>query len=127
MHTFILQDWTTIRGTSTTATITQGESGWLDLTSYQDVVFWVDVREFTGTTVTMTLQTSPTKDDSLFTAIVTAFLLVLNTSTAQIQKATLSNATVPLARYVRWQLNGPAVTPWDATFRVLAAANSPGM
>jgi hypothetical protein len=43
MHAFILQDWTTIRGGVTT--VTQSEPDWLDLTPYQDIVFWIDVRE----------------------------------------------------------------------------------
>jgi hypothetical protein len=120
MHAFILQEWTTIRGGVTT--VTQGEDGWLDLTPYQDLVFWVDVREATGTP-SITLQTSPTKDESLFTAVVAATTISAS-ATPVVIKATLSGATVPVARYLRWQLNG---TPtWDATLRVLIAANSPG-
>jgi len=69
MHAFILQDWNTIRGASTIATVIQSEDNWLDLTPYQDVMFWVDCRAFTGTTVQIQFQTSPTKDDSLFTAL----------------------------------------------------------
>ena len=47
MHSFILQDWTTIRsgGTLTTTTVTQAEREWLDLEPYQDVVFWAQVAE----------------------------------------------------------------------------------
>jgi hypothetical protein len=125
MHTFILQDWTTIRGATSTSII-QGESGWLDLTAYQDCVFWIDTREITGTTVTMTLQTSPSKDEILFSTMVTAFQLALSTTSATVKPALLASAPTPLARFVRWQLTGPAVT-WDATFRILVAANSPGM
>jgi hypothetical protein len=37
-------------------------------------------------------------------------------------KVLLSSASVPLARYVRWQITG---TPtWDATFRVYVAASA---
>jgi hypothetical protein len=122
MHAFVLQDWTTIRGGSTVTTITQGEAGWLDLTAYQDLVFWLDVREASGTP-SITFQTSPTKDESLFTQMVTSTALSAS-STPVVVKALLSGASNPVARYVRWQLNG---TPtWDATFRVLVAANSPG-
>jgi hypothetical protein len=63
MHTFILQDWTTIRGSVTGATVIQQETEWLDLGPYQDVVFWVDVREASGNPV-LTLQTAPFKDES---------------------------------------------------------------
>jgi hypothetical protein len=122
MHAFILQDWTTIRGGSSVTTITQGESGWLDLTPYQDLYFWLDVREASGTP-SIAFQTSPTKDDSLFTAIVAATTMTSSGSPA-IVKAPLSSATIPVARFVRWQING---TPtWDATFRVIVSANSPG-
>ncbi len=124
MHAFMLQDWTTIRGSVTT--VTQGEDGWLDLTAYQDLVFWVDCREQSGSSApTIAFQTSPTKDESLFTSIVTATTLAAS-ATPTVVKALLASATVPIARYLRWQLTGPSGT-WDATFRVLVAANSPGM
>jgi hypothetical protein len=124
MHSFMLQDWTTIRGAVTT--VTQSEDQWLDLTSYQDVIFYVDCREFTGTTTAIGFQTSPTKDETLFTNIVAA--TNFTTAGVQVYKVILSavGANVPLARYVRWQINGPAGT-WDATFRVVVTANSPGM
>jgi hypothetical protein len=126
MHAFILQDWTTIRGAVTT--VTQGEDFWLDLTPYQDVIFWVDCREVSPsgtTTLIINLQTSPTKDESLFTNIATAVTLTASSS-PQIAQGQISKALVPLARYVRWQIVG-GTTTWDATFRVLVAANSPGM
>ncbi len=46
MHALVLQDWTTIRGSSTN-TVTQGADQWLDMTAFQDVQFWLDVREVT--------------------------------------------------------------------------------
>src|SRR5262245_16688428 len=122
MHSFILQDYTTIRG-STSTNVTQSESGWLDLTPYQDLVFWLDVREVTGT-VTITYQTSPTKDESLFTSIVTGQQLAVGVAAPK--TALMSGAVAPVARFVRWTLTAPAVA-WGCTFRVYVAANSPGM
>ena len=122
MHSFILQDWTTIRGAAG-LTVTQGEVGWLDLSPYQDLIFWIDCREITSTP-SITFQTSPTKDESLFTLIVAAQPLAALAGPS-IVKALLSGATTPVARYVRWQVTAAAA--WDATFRVLVAANSPGM
>lgn len=124
MHTFILQDYITVRGSSS-ATVTQNESGWLDLTPYQDLVFWIDTRNASTNAVTLRLQTSPTKDEGMFTDIIASFSL---SSTALVtQKAALlSAATCPVARYVRWVLIGPAAA-WDATLRIYVAANSPGM
>jgi hypothetical protein len=130
MHAFILQDWNTIRGATSVTTVIQSEDNWLDLTPYQDVMFWVDCRALTGTTVQIQFQTSPTKDDTLFTAIVAA--TTFTASAVQVYQVILSKTTgsqVPLARYVRWVVTsavGSGVT-WDATFRVLVAANSPGM
>lgn len=121
MHTFILQDFTTIRGASST-TITQNESGWLDLTPYQDLVFWIETRELTGA-VTLRLQTSPTKDEAMFTDIIASFALSV---TVTQKPALLGVATCPVARYVRWVLVGPAST-WDAMLRIYVAANAPGM
>jgi hypothetical protein len=122
MHSFILQDWTTIRGGVTT--VTQGEDGWLDLSPYQDVVFWIDVREATSTPL-IQFQTSPTKDDSLFTPMLSAAQTLTAATTPLVKAALLASANVPVARFVRWQINGTVT--WDATFRVLVAANSPGM
>ncbi len=127
MHAFILQDWNTIRGASGVSTVIQSEDCWLDLTPYQDVMFWVDCRAVTGTTVQIQFQTSPTKDDSLFTAMLAAATFV--TSGPQISQVILSKTSgVPLARYVRWMITSQTTTAqWDSTFRVLVAANSPGM
>jgi hypothetical protein len=127
MHTFILQDWTTIRGgPSGTVTITQHEPEWLDLGPYQDVAAWVDVKEATtgSNQPTLTLQTAPTKDESFFLALTSGLPLVAGTAPTVVS-AFMTVATTPLARYLRWQLSGTAV--WDATFRIVIAANSPGM
>ena len=70
----------TIRCTSS-ATVTQGESSWLDLAPYQDVSFYLDVREFTGTTPTIQFQTAPIKDETLFQAMLSsAITLTLSPS-----------------------------------------------
>lgn len=87
-------------------------------------MFWLDIREvLNATTVTFNIQTSPTKDESLFQTIAT---YAATGATLQILKVLMASATTPLARYVRWQVTS-ASTPYDATFRILVAANSPGM
>jgi hypothetical protein len=129
MHAYTLQDWTTIRGSSSALTITQEEGGWLDLSPYQDVVFWVDGRSSTNTP-TLTLQTSPSKDDALFMPLAAGVSMpVAGMSSPQVVSALMlaaASPNVPLARWVRWQLTATTGT-WDVTFRVLASANSPGM
>jgi hypothetical protein len=129
MHAFTLQDWTTIRGASN-VTVIQGESGWLDLTPYQDAYFWLDVREVSGGTVTVTFQTAPTKDESLFMPLQlgTAYAAASGSATPTVVLARMSSGTAsnpPIARFVRWQLSPPGAT-WDITFRVLVAANTLG-
>jgi hypothetical protein len=131
MHTFVLQEWTTIRGSSTGSglTIAQGEVGWLDLSPFQDLFAWVDIREVTGS-VNLFLDTSPTEDENFFVSMtganpVTGVALIA-ASTPAIVKLPMLTATVPLSRYLRWRLAGPAST-WDVTMRIVVAANSPGM
>lgn len=121
MHSFVLQDWLTIRGGATQ--VTQPEHEWMDLEAYQDVTLWLQVSEVTGSP-TCTYQTAPTADDSLFQAMATAVTLTAATAPVVTQVLML-NATTPLARFVRWQLNGTGT--WDVTFRIMAAANAPGM
>jgi hypothetical protein len=129
MHGYTLQDWTTIRGAAGALTMTQEENGWLDLTPYQDVVFWVDVKSAL-VTATMTLQTSPSKDDALFLPLASGVVLPPGGNAAPTVVSALMvtalSPNVPLARWVRWQLVGSS-GPWDVTFRILASANSPGM
>jgi len=134
MHGFVLQDFTTIRGAFGT-TVTQGESGWLDLDGYEDLTVWIDIREVTFatsmTSITVNIQTAPIKDEYLFVNMVTGYSQSSTTppTTPQIQKVILAqNPTVPLGRFVRWQLVPVAGTAasWDLTFRILVCANHTG-
>ena len=127
MHSFILQDWLTIRGVAATPgqIITQGESGWLDLAPYQDVSFYLDVREFSGATPTIVFQTAPIKEDGLFQNMLGAINLTL--TPANPYRVPITTASCPVARYVRWQLQGPSGGAWDTTFRVLLAADALGL
>jgi len=138
MYGYVLQDWITIRGSSI-ADVIQGESGWMGFSSFQDIVFWLDVREATfptgGGTPSLTwyFETSPTKDNNLFTPMSTATVSLATLTTPGVQLLTgalprvilASGPAVPLATWVRWRLSpaGTTAPPWDATFRVLAAAN----
>ena len=125
MDSYLLQDWITIGGQSGDAgdTITQGESSWLDLEDYDDVVFYTDVRQLTAIPK-ITFQTSPVPEDSAFQAILPTITLALNT-TPRVDRALASLASVPLARYLRWKLSATG-TVFMATFRVSVAVNGPG-
>jgi hypothetical protein len=122
VHSFVLCDWQTIRG-GNGATVTQSENEWLDLEAYQDVTLWLQVSEITGSP-TCTYQTSPTADDSLFQSM-TSSAVTMTAGTTTVTQVLMLSATVPLARFVRWQLAGSGT--WDATFRIMVAANAPGM
>ncbi len=136
MYGYVLQDWITIRGSSV-ADVIQGESGWMGFSSFQDIVFWLDIREatFPSTSPSLTwyFETSPSKDNNLFTPMPTATVALTSLTTPGVQllsgalpKVILgANPSVPLATWVRWRLSpaGSGGLPWDATFRVLVAAN----
>jgi hypothetical protein len=129
MESFVLQDWVTIRGASG-VTVTQGESSWLDLAPYEDIVFWLLVSEVTGTpTPVLLFQTAPTKDESFFAAQTlgmtgSSVSLVPGSATSGITPAFAWSSPFPLARYVRWQI--PAVTSaWDVTLRIMVSVSSP--
>lgn len=126
MYSFMLNNWTTIRGATTVGSITQSQSAWLDLSGFQDIVAWLDVREANaggGTAVTLTYQTSPTADEILFAPLTTA--VTLTSGSVTVTKMLASAATVPIGRWLRWQLavTGVPTLAWDATFRVWIAAN----
>jgi hypothetical protein len=124
MHSFVMQDWITIRGANATA-INQGESSWLDLGPYQDVSFYVDVREYSGSsTPTLQFQTAPLKEDVLFQNMLGTAISV--NSITNPYRVAITTTACPVARYVRWQLVGPAST-WDVTFRVVLAATALGL
>jgi hypothetical protein len=127
MYGFPLQKWITIRGQSTVASIIQSESGYLDLMGFQDIIAYLEVREFNlgtgGTNVTLSYQTAPTKDEALF-ATMTAAVINLATGVT-ITKMLKETTTVPLSRWLRWKLaiTGAPTVSWDANFRISIAAN----
>jgi hypothetical protein len=106
MDTFVLQDWSTIKG-GANVTVTQSEAGWLDLAPYEDVCFWMLVTEAAGSP-SLLYQTSPTKDETFFaaqTAGMTGTAITLTPSLTPVVTPVLAwSATFPLARYVRWQI-----------------------
>jgi hypothetical protein len=114
------------RGTASTSPINQGEDQWLDVSPYLDCVLWVDCREVTGT-VTLNIQTAPTKDDAYFkTMISAAGLTTLAAAEGPVAYTALASSTaVPVAAWLRWQLSS-ATSSWDATFRIWVSGNAPG-
>ncbi len=123
MYGLVLQDWVTVRG-ATTAPLIQEETDWLVTTDYQDLMAWIDVRASTNPPI-IHLETSPSIDDVLFASMNSSGYLMSFTGplVAQLQ---LGVAAVPLAQFLRWRIL-PSVASWDATFRILVAANAPGL
>jgi hypothetical protein len=131
MHGYVLQDFVTIRGASTVTTVNQTESAWLDVTPYQDLFAWIDVREVTlgtWTGIQINLQTAPIKDEFLFktmqgTATTVTGALSTPTIVPIIYSATTNN--VALGSLLRWQLvpTGGTASTWDITFRIAVCCN----
>jgi hypothetical protein len=126
MYALCLQDWTTIRGSSSLASLTQAEPDWLDLTPYQDIVTWLDVKEFTPSSTnipTVAYQTSPTKDEALFFNMASPVTAVLGVTTTTMLKGAMPAGYPPCAKWFRWQIAVSGGVSWDLTFRIWIAAN----
>jgi hypothetical protein len=126
MHAFNLTPgYITIRSGGTN--VTQDEDGYLDLSSFQDVFFYLDCKEFAGSPASqIQFETSPTKDDSLFQVLTNCGPTAFTVAVTVFKNILSTNPNVPLARYVRWKYVAASGTT-DATFRVYVLANSPGM
>lgn len=120
MYGFVLQDWITMSFPGTGAVI-QNESDWLAFSSFQDIAFWVDVRTVSAGTVTIALQTAPTKDEALFSLITNCSVAAAGSGITVVKNVLSSNPAVPLSTWVRWSLS-PSVLS-TITFRILASAN----
>lgn len=123
MQSFVLQDWITVRGSGTAVFIQEAKS-WLGFSSFQDIVFHLDIRRINLSVpvsgLAWNFQTSPTKDESLFTTMVTTGGAV---NAVTVVPVLLASSPVPLATWVRWSLTPGANTFWDTTFRVMVSAN----
>jgi hypothetical protein len=99
--------------------ITQSASSYLDLQAFEDVYFYVDVREATSPPA-IVFQTSPSLDDGSFIALAPTLTLAV-TTTPVVTAVRAAYAGVPLARFVRWQFVAGS-TPWDVVFRIWVMA-----
>jgi hypothetical protein len=130
VYGYLLQDWLTVRGTQTGATIIQSEADWMSFQPYQDIVLWLEVKSVALgglTSLLLEYQTAPAKDESLFVAMVTGATLTVALAAPRIDKVILAqNPTVPLSRWVRWKLTpvGTASSEYGLCFRIFASANA---
>ena len=135
MHTFLLQDWVTLRGSGSSSpvisSLTQSEDGYLDMSGYSDVVVWFDVKDVvlgTGMTgITLDFQTAPTKDDAYFRAMATGISLTASSPSATpgVFLALMNSASIPVSRWLRWKLTaaGTPSTAWSVTIRMFVSAS----
>jgi len=123
MDGFLLQNWTTIRGTASGAApvlgLTQDEDEWLDLGDFADASFAIDVVDITQPTGTLVLnlETSPTPEDLLFTPVTPPIAISVSPNVSMV-KSTRTPTTAPLARWLRWRISGATGGSWSVTFRV---------
>ncbi len=117
----LLQDWVTIRGNATTTTVTQQETDYVDLAAYQDVVVWFECSD-AANGPRFEIQTSPTKDDSLFVVVDTsaAFAAAVGVTTKILR---YSAVTCPLARFLRWKVVSSSFAGSVCSFRIWLSAN----
>ena len=122
MDAVLLQELLTINAGDGVTSITQSAHQYLDIGQNEDLVFYLDVRDFLGTPLTISFETSPTPQDSSFLAMIAPTSIVAKGLT--VSRAAFSTAAVPPARYVRWRLQGPGAGAggWNMTFRVWLAA-----
>ncbi len=128
MQALLLQDWVTVGGTAAVSSIVQDQVGWLDMTPFQDVTFWLDVRDANGGggTLTVAYQTSPVEDEGYFFNMVSPVTMTAGSSPTR-SLGLLNGASVAVARWLRWKVSqSGAAANWDATFRIWVAANAPG-
>ncbi len=135
MHSFVLQDWVTIRGSSSGQTILQSSTDYLDLQDFEDAVAWVEVREITsaGGTISLAVQSAPLKENAFFTpnnvsptSLTTVGVAVVPMVLNDL-KPTNTNGVIamPLSRWLRWLVASAGTSgTWDITFRVLVVAHS---
>ncbi len=114
-------DWITLAGDGTTP-IVQSSARWADFARFTDAVLWLEVRsvsEPAGGSVTLAYETAPAQDERLFRAFWTQ-ALAPTTEPIITKLRTGDQPVVPLARWVRWKVQGTATGPWSVTFRVLS-------
>lgn len=138
-RSFDFQPWVTIRANASgpapwpsVLSVTQEDTGWIDLSRYADAAFWVDVAEVTqpsGGTVLLNIESSPSLDETCFKPVCQPIAISPITDPTSsgvvplLVRTARTPTTVPLSKWTRWRLSvtGGSSGPWDATFRVRGA------
>ena len=128
MHGVLWQDWTTLRLTGATTTVTQSEPLWLDVDDYRDAVFWLECKQVSlggASAVALAYETAPSKDEVLFRSM-SILVLSVTTSPSIVRVLTAQNPTQPLSTWIRWRifLSGTPTSEWGATLRLHCSLNA---
>jgi hypothetical protein len=125
MQSLMLSNWTTLRTpSSVSTTIKQPESQWLDVGDYQDLIGWLEIKEYSptsGATLVFAYQLSPTKDDAYFASSTASSLNIAGTGVT-IAKMLIGSTSFN-ARWLRYQVSCSSSVAWDITFRAWISAN----
>ncbi|CAN5425378.1 hypothetical protein BH09MYX1_BH09MYX1_58490 [soil metagenome] len=119
MQGFVLQNWFLARG-SGTAPFVQDAKDWIAFSSFQDIVFHLEVKRLSATGATWNFQTAPTKDELLFKTMISSS----SGAGLSVLPVLLSGSpAASLATWVRWSIAPGPNTSWEACFRVIVSAN----
>lgn len=120
MESALVQELLTLTAGDGVTSLIQSAHQYLDIGQNEDLVFYLDVRNVTGSGVTIAYETSPTPQDSSFLAMIAP--VAITAAGLTVSRAAFSTAAVPPARYVRWRAQGPGSGGWNITFRLWLAA-----
>jgi hypothetical protein len=121
LDALLVQDWVTLSAATGITSITQGADRWLEVPTVADAVFFLDVKQ-PGTGIGILYQTSPRREDSSFFTMLS--VPITSTTTTVYGAVLAAYATVPMAKYVRWQLTFSGAS--SITFRLWMATYSLG-
>jgi hypothetical protein len=121
MDGILFQDYITVSVGN--LTVTQGAASWLDVSAYEDLVFFLDVKNGPPSNFSSPIyyQTSPTREDQTFLNMIAPVNLGIGLQT---NAALAVNCKVPAATYLRWQIGGGIEGSFSATFRIVVAGYS---
>jgi hypothetical protein len=115
----LLQDWITIEGPPSDSLV-QSATSWVNLEGYRDAIFFLEVGSLTtlNTELYMNYETAPANEPTLFTPMVSEFLMTVSTTPVITTVLLSQNPTCPVAGLVRWRIRQNAAGTWRVTFRI---------
>ncbi len=123
VETLLLQDWVTIDGNVNVASVTQGADTWLDVADHEDLLFYLEVKQFANAPL-MNYETAPIREERSFLPVITPFTVATG---VRADPALFAYALTPPARHVRWRVASSNLTlTWNITFRIWLAGYSLG-